>query len=345
MKDIKVFTPAKVVKDDDMFGIPIYQRLFEWNKESIEKLLADLVDAMSKDSRKFYYIGMLTATMDNDKYELVDGQQRFTVMTLLALTFVYRKCDNREDWLSFIKSDRENRLSFEARENDSEFLSKLVSADGKKFYSQIIEDNIPDGIYINRKMANGLKYMNDYLDTIEEDTEDRLSEFVFNKLAFFVSSLPDAYSPKELNQYFERMNSTGKNLEGHEILKVLLLQQVNEECGEEEYDEFVTAWNMVSNMDKSLFSIKSTSNRGRETYPAFRSRCLKAIRTAVQSEEPIHAILYADKNSTINNTDISEEQIQEEDIDDILEKVEKKYRTGLCQRSQKKVLKTLHSLP
>lgn len=320
MKDIKVFTPAKVVKDDDMFGIPIYQRLFEWNKESIEKLLADLVDAMSKDSRKFYYIGMLTATMDNDKYELVDGQQRFTVMTLLALTFVYRKCDNREDWLSFIKSDRENRLSFEARENDSEFLSKLVSADGKKFYSQIIEDNIPDGIYINRKMANGLKYMNDYLDTIEEDTEDRLSEFVFNKLAFFVSSLPDAYSPKELNQYFERMNSTGKNLEGHEILKVLLLQQVNEECGEEEYDEFVTAWNMVSNMDKSLFSIKSTSNRGRETYPAFRSRCLKAIRTAVQSEEPIHAILYADKNSTINNTDISEEQIQEEDIDDILEK-------------------------
>lgn len=101
MKDIKVFTPAKVVKDDDMFGIPIYQRLFEWNKESIEKLLADLVDAMSKDSRKFYYIGMLTATMDNDKYELVDGQQRFTVMTLLALTFVYRKCDNREDLAVF----------------------------------------------------------------------------------------------------------------------------------------------------------------------------------------------------------------------------------------------------
>ena len=124
------------------------------------------------------------------------------------------------------------------------------------------------------------------------------------------------------------MNSTGKNLEGHEILKVLLLQQVNEECGEEEYNEFVTAWNMVSNMDKSLFSIKITGNRVRETYPAFRSRCLKAIRTAVQSEEPIHAILYADKNSTINNTDISEEQIKEENIGDILEKIEKEIQNG-----------------
>ena len=123
MKDIKVCTPRKVVENDDLIGIPIYQRLFEWNKESIEKLLADLVDAMSKDSRKFYYIGMLTATRDNDKYELVDGQQRFTVMTLLALTFVYRKCQNREDWLSFIKSNGDNRLSFEAREMDSEFLS------------------------------------------------------------------------------------------------------------------------------------------------------------------------------------------------------------------------------
>ena len=329
MKDIKVFTPRKVVENDDMFGIPIYQRLFEWNKESIEKLLADLVDAMSKDSRKFYYIGMLTATRDNDKYELVDGQQRFTVMTLLALTFVYRKCQNREDWLSFIKSNGDNRLSFEAREMDSEFLSNLVSMGGRKFYSQILEGKVPDGKYVNRKMANGLKYMNDYLDKIKDDISlDRLSDFVFNKLAFFVSSLPDAYSPKELNQYFERMNSTGKNLEGHEILKVLLLQQVNEECGEEEYNEFVTAWNMVSNMDKSLFSIKSTGNRGRETYPAFRSRCLKAIRTAVQSEEPIHAILYADKNSTINNTDISEEQIKEENIGDILEKIEKEIQNG-----------------
>lgn len=48
MKVIKVFTPEEVVKNDDMFGIPIYQRLFEWNKESIEKLLADLVDAMTR---------------------------------------------------------------------------------------------------------------------------------------------------------------------------------------------------------------------------------------------------------------------------------------------------------
>ncbi len=336
MKDIKVFTPEEVVKNDDMFGIPIYQRLFEWNKESIEKLLADLVDAMTKNSSN-YYIGMLTATFDknNGKYELVDGQQRFTVMTLLALTFVFRKCKNRKEWLSFIKSDSENRLSFEAREQDSEFLSKFVSNGGKKLYSQIIEDKIPDGIYINRKMANGLKYMNDYLDTIEEDTEDRLSEFVFKKLAFFVSSLPDKYSPRELNQYFERMNSTGKNLEGHEILKVLLLQQVNEECGEEKYNEFVTAWNLVSNMDKSLFSIRSTGGKSRETYPAFRSRCLKAVRMAVEEEYPIHAVLSANKNVTINNTQISEEQDHDERIGDLLEEVENEIQNGILPEKPK----------
>lgn len=336
MKDIKVFTPEEVVKNDDMFGIPIYQRLFEWNKESIEKLLADLVDAMTKNSSN-YYIGMLTATFDknNGKYELVDGQQRFTVMTLLALTFVFRKCKNRKEWLSFIKSDSENRLSFEAREQDSEFLSKFVSNGGKKLYSQIIEDKIPDGIYINRKMANGLKYMNDYLDTIEEDTEDRLSGFVFKKLAFFVSSLPDKYSPRELNQYFERMNSTGKNLEGHEILKVLLLQQVNEECGEEKYNEFVTAWNLVSNMDKSLFSIRSTGGKSRETYPAFRSRCLKAVRMAVEEEYPIHAVLDADKNVTINNTQISEEQDHDERIGDLLEEVENEIQNGILPEKPK----------
>ena len=76
------YTPQKIAGGGLSYTIPIYQRLFEWNVENIEMLLGDLKKEFEHTNAiGDYYIGMLTATKDN---ELVDGQQRFTVMMLLG---------------------------------------------------------------------------------------------------------------------------------------------------------------------------------------------------------------------------------------------------------------------
>lgn len=61
------------------YRIPLYQRLFEWDSERITQLLNDLKE---QPADKAYYVGMLTSTAKND---LVDGQQRFTVMMLMGI--------------------------------------------------------------------------------------------------------------------------------------------------------------------------------------------------------------------------------------------------------------------
>ena len=53
------------------------------------------------------------------------------------------------------------------------------------------------------------------------------ASYIFHNLCFFISNLPDGYSPRDLNKYFERMNASGKNLEQHEILKVKLLSNLD----------------------------------------------------------------------------------------------------------------------
>lgn len=75
-------TPKDIVQQELLYSIPIYQRLFEWDTENIITLLDDLkCQFVLSDGKDDYYIGMLTSTQDAD---LVDGQQRFTVMMLMG---------------------------------------------------------------------------------------------------------------------------------------------------------------------------------------------------------------------------------------------------------------------
>ena len=63
----------------------MYQRLFEWRRESIMGLMQDLFNNYKeKGENSPYYVGMLTST---SQHELVDGQQRFSVLMLLGIVF------------------------------------------------------------------------------------------------------------------------------------------------------------------------------------------------------------------------------------------------------------------
>lgn len=214
------------------YRIPLYQRLFEWDSERITQLLNDLKE---QPANKAYYIGMLTSTAKND---LVDGQQRFTVMMLMgiALSSYY------SPWKSFITHNGKPRLSFSARPEDQEYLSFLITSDH--------DESAP---YENKKMKKGLECIRTYLVTHFESNEDRTkyAEYVYKNMTFFVTSLPDNYRQSSLNKYFERMNSTGKNLEGHEIVKVKLLHKLSAN------KEFLTkAWNRVADMDTPCFRVR-----------------------------------------------------------------------------------------
>ncbi len=106
------YTPATI--GEELFSIPLYQRLFEWTTEEITQLLRDLYDSYKKameqhipNNEKPYYIGMLTSYVKEGKarIDLVDGQQRFTVMMLFAIAL---------GWKDFYNVDNEPRLTFYA---------------------------------------------------------------------------------------------------------------------------------------------------------------------------------------------------------------------------------------
>ena len=254
------YTPCTI--NDAEYSIPLYQRLFEWGSENVAQLLDDLQSAFEKyihasssiisgiDPTEWdYYIGMLTSTVadkSGEKLYLVDGQQRFTVMTLIGCVM---QSYARESWQKFLLYREKPRLSFISRKSDELYLIKLIN-----------QEFDYEGELVNYKMREAIKTVRDYMDKYKGDKE-AFAKYIYNHLSFFISELPEKYGVQDLNKYFERMNSSGKNLEHHEILKVKILSKLDGNVS-----LYMQLWNKIADVDTILLRKKDYQKESEAEY-------------------------------------------------------------------------------
>lgn len=241
------YTPRDIV--EQRFSIPLYQRLFAWTPKEVKKLLFDLKEHFEseefKKKQKSYYLGMLTAIKRDGFYDLIDGQQRFTVMILMAIAFKHIP-----EWNSFLNEGK--RLELVARSEDENYLRNLANDDNLSDY---LKKGISYYSYENLYMKNALICINDFVEKEFADDEKAREIYAFNiynHLTFFISELPSHYLKEatSLNKYFEVLNSTGRGLEQHEILKVELIRKHHNP------NRLVRIWNAVSQMELPIIRRK-----------------------------------------------------------------------------------------
>ena len=66
--------------------IPIYQRNFVWNSDLRKEFFSDLVDAAARgnDAPEYFIGSMVFRKNESHQFEVVDGQQRITIILLLV---------------------------------------------------------------------------------------------------------------------------------------------------------------------------------------------------------------------------------------------------------------------
>ena len=276
------YTPAIITAENYTFSIPLYQRLFAWGEEQVNGLLYDLKNHFEKEGEVPYYLGMLSCIENEGRYDLIDGQQRFTLMMLLGITF--QKEGN--GWDKFLAGG--NRLTFKARSKDTEYIKSLIHK------SSFVAEK-------NEQMNCGIQAIRNFMDKEFEDetTRETFAQRIYNHLSFFFSELPKEYAqhPESLNKYFEAMNNSGKGLEQHEILKVDLMR------GEENQVHLTKIWNLVSEMNRPL--IKYIENTTEDEY---RNTYIDAIRSCRDGRYEEALLLCEDL--TDNNSEVTLESIE-----------------------------------
>lgn len=256
MSEIKYetpFTPERIVVRDIKLNVPIYQRLFVWRTGQIRKLLSDLFQACDH-AAKAYNIGVISVWANSDKkrvWDIVDGQQRLTFLSLFAawaVSHLPKDSKSADAWRKFLFVDVEKkdmRIRFVGRPEDEIAIAAFGDRKIQKKGSFRVFETTAD----------------EFLKGKEPELE-RFADFVYLCCSFLIDALPEGYGPHELNLHFERMNSTGRQLEPIDIVKGLYFS--DKELSEK-WNRIFRTNGMKANKEKiSIASILSANDSDEE---------------------------------------------------------------------------------
>lgn len=212
---VKTLTISDLFNDENKckYIIPIYQRNYAWGDDEISSLLQDIKNAceQNQEQDKNYYIGSLVVhRRDNGDFEVIDGQQRITTLTLIM---------HHLGKLSF------RNIFFEHRDESQQALSNLNS------------EKLPSNF------SQALKTIKKVIDEWGNN-KDEIVEFLLDKVEIIRTEVPEG---TDLNHYFEIMNTRGEQLEKHEILKARLMKELPTAI---EQSLFAKIWDACSDMSR-----------------------------------------------------------------------------------------------
>ena len=212
----KYVKPLKIngLLDNDKYIIPIYQRNYAWEDKEISILIQDLGNACQK-SKDNYYIGSLVVyKRENGDFEVIDGQQRLTTLTLIMH--------------HLFKNGFTRNVYFEHRKNSDWALDHLE-----------LKDDIPS---VFKKALDSIE--KHWAIAVEAVAPKDLADFFLKKVEIIRTEVP---KDTDLNHYFEIMNTRGEQLEKHEILKARLLEILPEGIHR---SAFAQIWDACSDMSR-----------------------------------------------------------------------------------------------
>ncbi|EMH07111.1 hypothetical protein HMPREF1408_00156 [Helicobacter pylori GAM245Ai] len=126
---------------NNQFVIPIYQRLYSWEKEQCKQLWDDIIKIGGNDKINGHFIGSILYMLDGNTPSspllIIDGQQRLTTITLLFIALRNHLSDEvkREEIESYLinsNKDGDKKFKLILSESDKDTLLSLIDKNKRK---------------------------------------------------------------------------------------------------------------------------------------------------------------------------------------------------------------------
>lgn len=203
-----------------LFCIPTYQRPYVWEEEQISKLLSDCLNSFKQHPEKPYYLGTILTDTSALNAELIDGQQRFTSLWLLAFSFNYLGI--KSELNEFLRFEDKLRLDFEIRTEIKAYFELLLKHPDEALnkYSEIEIQQKP---YL-KNIVEAITIIKGILEQIKKEVDLVLfGNYIYKKVLLVNNTTPKNI---DLNKLFATINNSGVQLEQTDIVKANLLKIV-----------------------------------------------------------------------------------------------------------------------
>jgi hypothetical protein len=202
--------------------VPEYQRQYSWGEEQWQDLWDDLLELEQSHSHflgSIVFVERNTKFDETDEYEIVDGQQRITTISILLCALrEYYKQKGDEDAANGIEND----YLYEQNDdwNDEQKL-ELNSLDQRQ-YSRLIEGNPPRED--ESKIKRAIEFFADEIASLPEDQVEQIRKKLLNSVTLVTINCPNQASAFRL---FETLNDRGLELSQVDLMKNYLYQKVS----------------------------------------------------------------------------------------------------------------------
>lgn len=292
-------TLNSIIGNGKSYQVPIYQRDYSWSKDDWEDLWNDIIDIEVEQQHYMGYLVLKPVNKAEEIYEIIDGQQRLTTISLLALavTALLKKWSDegietdanterhKEEVKRYLGNYSTSNLSISAklslnRNNDDFYKSYLLNLRRPAVLS---------------KLKPSVRLLQKAFDFFLEKLEKKFSEnksgaditkflekTIGNGLVF---SLIEVQNDIDAFKVFETLNARGVKLSPSDLLKNYLFSQASKR-GNLDLDEAEKRWqnivNTLSNKDVTTYIRHYWNSK----YKLARQPALfKAIKTKVDNAE------------------------------------------------------------
>ncbi len=218
--DAKAKSVREILHSGDQFLVPFFQRFYSWHRTNWERLSSDLLTLLEDPSRKQHFLGPLVCAALNPvpgephAFQLIDGQQRLTTLSLILAALRDIAHDKHEEELA--AEINETYLIHRFRKGWQQL--KLVPRTGdREAFASIIRRQSFEA-YKSLGIIDAYEY---FRKSIRQQTQDRsnglreLYETIVGRLYLVVITIGEE-NPYEI---FESLNSTGLPLEESDLIR------------------------------------------------------------------------------------------------------------------------------
>ncbi len=245
---------------DAFYQMPIYQRPYSWDKERVEQLWYDILEAYKNNNEDSsidpnYFLGSVVVVKKPDNYEVVDGQQRLTTLTILFSTLrdlnleIAQKNIISNSITDLVESKERLKLTTHLN-NQALFEESVLKGINFDATKKELTDNrfLQTAFYFKDLItkANNKEH-EDYIDNF-----GNFIDYLFNKTTMIkIVCFDEGFAIK----LFTVLNDRGLDLTPADIIKAYLLQNLDES----RRNSFTEVWKRIETTcklsDESLQSI------------------------------------------------------------------------------------------
>ncbi len=217
---------------EKQFVIPIYQRVYSWEKEQCKQLWDDIIKTGGNDQIEGHFIGSILYVLDGNTHSnnpllIIDGQQRLTTITLLLIALRNHSSDEVkrkeiESYLINSNKDGDKKFRLILSESDRDTLLFLIDKNKRKPSEPSVK--IVENFELFEKW---ISENTDKLETIFKGLE---------KLMIVWIALKKEKDDPQL--IFESMNSKGVELTRTDLIRNYIIKETEVEKQEDFYNQY-----------------------------------------------------------------------------------------------------------